>query len=347
MKTLSGVLQQVKSSASVYVQLLEKDLKNVKENLDKTITYLKTRISTNNIQKAKAVEEIRHMRKSIDDLLTNVEQNLHNDLECKHSELNSEIVNLVQQMEQQASKINQMQSEYTKLTQYPTDLQMYFGMKEIEKATSQSAKYIDDLERDDHFYEKNIQVRISSELQSILQDVNSFGDIQINTSPSTLQLKAGRKDQTQHLVKNIPEIEQIKPSLLRTLISPNDMSSVEIRACVALPDGHIYGTIWQESKVSCYKSTGELLWTFKHDDIEIPQGISLDKNGFVYKPSSGNDSIVVVSPDGKVCKTILSSENGINEPWAIDIHRETRIMIVSNKIRNGLRARDSAFVYKI
>ncbi|CAC5358047.1 unnamed protein product [Mytilus coruscus] len=52
MKPLSDILKQVKSSASV--QLFQKDLKDVKEILDKAITYLQTRISTSNVQKTKS-----------------------------------------------------------------------------------------------------------------------------------------------------------------------------------------------------------------------------------------------------------------------------------------------------
>ncbi|VDI16904.1 Hypothetical predicted protein [Mytilus galloprovincialis] len=71
---------------------------------------------------------------------------------------------------------------------------------------------------------------------------------------------------------------------------------------------------FHENKVCCYKSTGEPLWTFQHHDIDGPEGIALDKNGFVYIASRKNNRIVVVSPDGKTCKTILSEADGINYP---------------------------------
>ncbi|CAC5358048.1 unnamed protein product [Mytilus coruscus] len=406
------------------------------------------------------------MRKSIDDFLTNLEHKILVDLESKHSKLKSKMAILVQQMEQMASKINEMQSDFTKMTEYATELQMYVGLREIEKATSQATKYIDDLEREDHFSERNLDYirNITSKLQSILQDVKSFGDININTTPSTLRVKAGRKDQAQHLVQNIPGIEQIKPSLIRTLIIPKDMKSLHIKACVALPDGkfmvldknknqlllfsnngifirkvfsftsdpwdacfvrnntvaltlgterltavvdvkkdiiiqtiklshyckgvasdgqilvissvdestivnlndmshtilgglkgnrvalfqcNIYCTIFGGNKVSCYKSTGELLWTFINQDIINSAGITLDKNGFVYIASNGNNSIVVVSPDGKTCKTILSEDDGIKDPWAIDINRETGMMIVSSTISDNSRSYCSAIAYKI
>ncbi|CAG2256474.1 unnamed protein product [Mytilus edulis] len=99
MKPLSDILQQVKSSASV--QLFEKDLKNVKKTWLSHKTY-KTRISTINTQKTKAVEEIQYMRKSINDYLNKLEQDILTDLESKHSKLKSNMASLVQQMEQQA-----------------------------------------------------------------------------------------------------------------------------------------------------------------------------------------------------------------------------------------------------
>ncbi|XP_052106594.1 uncharacterized protein LOC127739064 [Mytilus californianus] len=466
LKPLSDILNQVKSSASF--QLFEKDLKNMKENFDTAITYLKTRTSTINTQKTKAVEEIRYWRKMVDDYLDKLEQDILNDLESKHSKLKSNMATLVQQMEQRASQINQMQSQFTKMTQYATELQMYNGLREIEKATSQMAKYLEDLKSGDNFIEKNLEFNISSALQSILHDVKSFGDININTTSSTFQIKAGRKDQAQHLVPKYPRIERIKPTLLTRLTIPKDKKSLSIFACLILPDGkfilldynkrqllrfsndgifikkvvtfkdytcdacfvrnntvavalrlenktamvdieknkiiqtiklshycnavasdgkfliissgdsqcttvnlndmshkilegmggvgrialfqgNIYGTNYEENKVCCYKITGEPLWTFQHHDIDSPVRLTLDQHGFVYIVSRGNISVVVVSPDGKTCKTILSQTDGINYPRAININKETGKMIVSSKISEDSSNTDyeTAFVYKI
>ncbi|XP_063426841.1 uncharacterized protein LOC134710416 [Mytilus trossulus] len=464
MKPLSDILQKVKSSASVL--LFEKDLTNVRENLDTAIKYLKTKMSTINTKKTKAVEDIRNVRESINDYLNKLEQDILNDLESKHSKLQSNMATIVQQMEQQASQIDQMQNQFTKMTQYATELQMYIGLREIEKTTTQGAKYLEDLENGDHVSEKNLEVNISSALQSILQDIKSFGDININTTSSTLRLKTSRKDQAQHLVPNVPVIEQIKPSLLTRLTSTIDMK-LNIWACLILPDGesitldrnkkqlllfskdgifirkvisftkhpwgacfvrnytvavtlrsanqialvdvkkdriiqtiklshdcfgvasdgktlvissggsqcttvnlndmshtilegmglgsialfqrNIYGINYHENKVCCYKITGEPLWTYQNPDIATPRGLSLDKNGFVYIASNGNNSIMVVSPDGKTCKKILSEADGIKDPWQIDINRETGMMIVSSRMSDNDSVTDyeTAFVYTI
>ncbi|XP_071161567.1 E3 ubiquitin-protein ligase TRIM71-like [Mytilus edulis] len=465
LKPLSDILKQVKSSASV--QLFEKDLKNVKENLEEIIKYLNSRMNTNNSQKTKAAEQIRSMRKSIDDFLNKLEQKILDDLESKHTQLKSKMNTLLQQLKTQANQTSQLQSEFSKMTQYATELQMYVGLREIEKTTAQSAKYIDELKSGDNFEEKNLEVNISPALQSILQQVKSLGNININTSQSTLQIKPGRKDQAQNLVPAIPRIEEIKPSLLRNLTIPEDMKyEINVPVCRILPDGkclifnrymygrshdllligndgifekkvitfreypcgacyvtnntvavglgiskktmlvdveknkiiqtiqlshqcnavasdgkllvinsrktrtivnlndmsqtilegkeatqislfegYIYGTIFSKNKVCCYKITGELLWTFQHQDFDNPEGIALDKHGFVYIASCTNNRIVVVSPDGKTCKTILSEADGINHPVFIDINRETGIMIVSSKTSGNHN--NTAFIYKI
>ncbi|CAG2234943.1 unnamed protein product [Mytilus edulis] len=302
----------------------------------------------------------------------------------------------------------------------------------------------------------------------------------MDTSSSTFQIKTGRKDQAQLLVLKVPGMNNIQPSLLRTLTIPADMKSLDILACLILPNGkfmilysnkrlllfsndgifirtvvtftdvpcdvcfvrnntvavtlrsanqtvlvdveknaiiekikfshnchgassdgkilvvnnesrqitasnlnyrlqttfELYGTarislfqdsisrislfqdsiycsLYYESKVSCYKDTDEfeLLWTFQHQDIDRPVGITVDNNGFVYIVSRRNSKIVVVSPDGKTCQTILSEADGIKDPWAIDINRETGMMIVSSKISDDTdysgATYQTAFVYKI
>ncbi|CAG2214501.1 unnamed protein product [Mytilus edulis] len=137
-----------------------------------------------------------------------------------------------------------------------------------------------------------------------------------------------------------------------TRVNLNDMSHTAFEGMagvgfIALFQGNIYGTILIENKVCCFKSTGEPLWTFQHQDINRPIGIALDKNGCVYIASLGNSIIVEVSSDGKTCKTILSEADGNKSPYSIDINKEAGIMIVSSDISEDGRNYKTAFVYKL
>ncbi|VDI43576.1 Hypothetical predicted protein [Mytilus galloprovincialis] len=106
---------------------------------------------------------------------------------------------------------------------------------------------------------------------------------------------------------------------------------------------------WQ-TKSAATKVLEKLSGHLYTDDIYSPQGITLDKNGFVYVVSQNNNRVVVVSPDGKTCKTILSEADRIKSLYAIDIDRESGIMIVSSKISfdsDDSKSYQTAFVYKI
>lgn len=121
------------------------------------------------------------------------------------------------------------------------------------------------------YSEINLEVSISPALQSVLQDVKSFGDVNIRTGSYSLQLKAGRKDQAQYLVPNVPGID--KTHTILEGVTATD---------ILLFKRNIYCTS-NDSKVYCYKSNGELFWTFKHDDIYNPYGLTLVKEWlFVY-----------------------------------------------------------------
>ncbi|CAG2186868.1 unnamed protein product [Mytilus edulis] len=465
MKPLSDILKQFKSSASV--QLLELDLKDIQEDLKKIKRYLKQRLSVCDIEKTKAMEEILSMRKSIDDYLNRLEKELYADLESKHLDMKTKMKTLRHQIKQQAIQIDQRQTEFFKMKKYANELQMYVGLREIEKSVSEARQYIDDLPTRGHLNEENIEVDISSTIKSIVQeDDQLFGKIRISSRPHTLQLKAGRRDQAQYLASNYPRMEQIKPLFMRTLKIPEKMISLEICACVVLQDGkfgildftgkrlllfsnegifmrevrkfernpwnmcfvkdntvavtlglanrtvlvnievnriiktieichlcnavasdgktlvicsdemativnldnmsqtklprngagsialfegNMYSTNEKEDKIFVKTSTGEHLWSYQHPQIEHPQGITLDKNGFVYVACNRNNIIEVVSPVGKTSRTILSESDGIKCPVGINIDRESGLMIVSTVISDDRDTRSyrTAFVYKI
>ena len=141
---------------------------------------------------------------------------------------------------------------------------------------------------------KNLEVNISPALQSILQEVQLFGNININTRQSTLQIKPGRKEQAQNLVPAIPRIEEIKPTMLRTLTIPEDTKSESTPVCMILPDGKcmILDFLKKEQKLS--KRT--VLCVFLHATRRSPRAppsIASERRG-----KRPNANLVWVTPAG-------------------------------------------------
>ncbi|CAC5413850.1 unnamed protein product [Mytilus coruscus] len=109
----------------------------------------------------------------------------------------------------------------------------------------------------------------------------------------------------------------------------------------ALYKSNILVTNWKDNIIYCYTNNGVLSWEHKLKDIGEPFGITVDKNGFIYVACKRNDKIVVLSKDGKTSRTILSKENGIVYPRAINIDKTSSTLLVTNSF-NG-----DAFVYEI
>ena len=104
---------------------------------------------------------------------------------------------------------------------------------------------------------------------------------------------------------------------------------------------NIYHTNNTTNTVSCHQINRDKLWEFQEVAIiREPHGIAVDRDLNVYVVSRGNNSVVVISPDGKRCRTMLGKSDGINNPWAICFDKVKNNLVVCNY--NG-----TAFLYHV
>ncbi|CAC5356941.1 unnamed protein product [Mytilus coruscus] len=468
LKPLADSLKDVKSSANI--PLLKNNLKDLSESFKEVLHYLRDRIKTINNQKEEGITKI----KNASDHFKKLEKQLLDDLESEYSKLKSDMEALLEQVDNRDKRVDQLQHDFFTMNKCATELQIYIGLREIENNTTPESKYLEELDSGSQLNDSNMEITVSSALQSILQEVNSFGNISIKPAPNNFKVKTVGIYQAQQLVPKVHEMDHIKPFLMNSLSVPNryilnipacqifhdiknkkctlllldqnmkrmmqfssegvfikhvmtftdephnlcyvegdivavtfrgvekvklvnveknkikkdiqlshqcfgvssdgdvlvishakdrkivilnhvncedkdmpDMSKQTLEGiCVdrlSLFKGKIYGTNRSENKVYCYRITGEPLWTFTNQYISQPEGIAIDRDGFVFIASNGNNRIMGISPDGKTSKTILSENNRIRGPGAININGETGMMIVSSYIDGG----DSAFIFKI
>ncbi|XP_071141804.1 uncharacterized protein [Mytilus edulis] len=103
---------------------------------------------------------------------------------------------------------------------------------------------------------------------------------------------------------------------------------------VAVHGDNIYYTNRDNHSVTCYDIHGNLKWEFKDtQNLRYPQGISVDSNGNVYVVSTDTHSVVIISPDGKRCRTILSSRDGLNIPRAMHFEPTSNKLLVANQTK--------------
>lgn len=103
----------------------------------------------------------------------------------------------------------------------------------------------------------------------------------------------------------------------------------------------IYHTKSESDTVTCYTVTGQNVWEYKDESIlESVHGVAVDNDSNVYVVSNGNNSIVVLSPDGKHARRLLERQNGIQCPCGIFFDIGRNVLLVTN-------LRGTAFLYNI
>ena len=118
----------------------------------------------------------------------------------------------------------------------------------------------------------------------------------------------------------------------------SDMTNVHYVA--SFGDKLYYSNI-KTHTVTCCDLHGAMQWEIKDEHVlQHPRGISVDDDGNVYVVCSVSNNVVVISPDGQLHRQLLSSKDGIDNPFVLDYDKSTNILLIAN-------ASESAFLFDV
>ncbi|XP_052101462.1 uncharacterized protein LOC127735339 isoform X2 [Mytilus californianus] len=110
---------------------------------------------------------------------------------------------------------------------------------------------------------------------------------------------------------------------------------------VTTSSNKIFVTHYNNNTVTCYKMNGDKEWQYIDQlMIKAPLGVTVDKYNNVYVCSYGNNSVVLITPDGKQARKILEAKDGINSPYCAQFDQNQNNLLVT--LING-----DAFLYNI
>ncbi|XP_063434326.1 transcription intermediary factor 1-beta-like [Mytilus trossulus] len=123
-----------------------------------------------------------------------------------------------------------------------------------------------------------------------------------------------------------------------TVVEQPEMSDLNY---VTASGGKLYHTNSTNDTVTCYTITGEKVWEYNDKSIlKNIRGVTTDKDANVYVASHGNNSIVVISPDGKHAKRLPGMDGSLYQPHGIYLDKASNNLLVA--CYNG-----SAHMYKV
>jgi DNA-binding beta-propeller fold protein YncE len=102
---------------------------------------------------------------------------------------------------------------------------------------------------------------------------------------------------------------QLSDDKITTLVV--ELTNLTYDTYIATCGDKIYHANRFTNTVTCYTIKGEKLWEYK--DVSVlndPRGVSVDNNSNVYATSNASHSVVVIDPDGRQGRQIISSDDG-------------------------------------
>ena len=93
----------------------------------------------------------------------------------------------------------------------------------------------------------------------------------------------------------------------------------------------IYYTDEYRHTVHCCSMTGEEIWVFENESIVCPTGISVDNNQNVYVAGFDSKNLTLIQHDGTVSKTLLTKDDGLDEPVAVYYRKDSNTLIIGDK----------------
>jgi DNA-binding beta-propeller fold protein YncE len=103
----------------------------------------------------------------------------------------------------------------------------------------------------------------------------------------------------------------------------------------------LYYTNSKRDEVVCCDINGTILWTFTDKSVlKDPRSITVDDYGHVYVVGANSTNVIVISPNGKEHRTLLSTAGILDKPRALYYDRKTKQLLVANK-------KTSACIYSV
>ena len=89
--------------------------------------------------------------------------------------------------------------------------------------------------------------------------------------------------------------------------------------------------------ITCLTSSGTVIYMYKDDDMRWPTGLICDSRDNVLVCGWGSHNVHTISPDGNKYHTLLTSQDGLSDPYSIAYKESEDTLIVGCRNSNKLR----------
>ncbi|CAG2191122.1 unnamed protein product [Mytilus edulis] len=373
-KPIEQLAHNAKTSTELFD--LEKGLKELSNTLAELNTDRQRNIEEIRDQRKNILAEIKSLRKQIDTYLDVLESDLLKQLECLSDQNISEIDKLLSKLKDKETQIKSLGESIHQIKETLSDVQVFLATKSVGEKLHEEQEWISALCDQDVAKESILELSTDSQLTHLLSDLKHFGvikvvrqllkSINVCKSPFGLAVISTNtlavtclNDKTINIV-NIDDgvvkqkIKVGKPCsglsyhntklyviVKGTGIVEFDLGGNLIRTIsvdVACDDCYLTSykdrfcyTCYKQF-IACCDSNGREIWRQGIAD----SGVAADNYGNYFAAHYREQTLNIISADGKKTKQLLTSNEGLNHPQGIFFDSNNNKLLVANRYKTAM-----------
>ncbi|XP_071137170.1 uncharacterized protein [Mytilus edulis] len=281
---LDDVLKDVKTS-EMYKDL-DQSMTDLLENIKEIKNDRQVNISDIETEKEKQLEEIIQMRLLVNNHFDELEKRLKLDIEETVKQTTEKIRKTIVLVHETEQKISKNIGDLNDIRSYASELQTFFGMKEMQKRITENEKSMQSLLDDGLLQQMVLKSAVNTNINKCLSEIKVFGTMEILTKQEMVSLRKRKNKQAQLLAVQKPKsIQDITLNRVQSLTSDGGGA---IRGCYVTPENHLLLTHHARSKLSLMDFHGSCLSSISIENSDAYDVACLDDNNVAV--TTGNSS---------------------------------------------------------
>jgi hypothetical protein len=283
------------------------------ENIHKIRQNRENNAGTVTEQKRIIGNEIRELRKKINNHLDKLQEDLLSELTEAVTIVASQTSELMASLDEKQKELSEYKTNMVNIKQYASDLQTFLALKQIGSDVEAQVTCLHALVNSDGLKQTKISCNIDTSLKKLTTSIQSFGEVVVESKPRELILARKKDKQAQIMVADLPpmSVDNIHLNLTQKVSTKGK----DITGCSLLPDGRMVCSCYKKDIVNFFNKEGVELFQIGQDQIGSKTYDTLyikEENSLAVSSGSGvKRCITIINIESKKVMTTISMDTRI------------------------------------
>ncbi|CAC5410299.1 unnamed protein product [Mytilus coruscus] len=240
---------------------IEETLAEVVDNIKEIQKLYRGNITSLSENRKQIETQIQEIRFQIDTHLNQIQKKLVDEIQEAEETERRKISQLVKTLKEKENNLTKYQNSIANIKHHASDLQTFMSIKQIQQDLANEEEFTQSCLDGDKVDIRVITSKIDENVETIMKNVQKFGEIAVEIKPTKAALRERKKKQAQKIIqkKRTKSIDNITALLQQTIKTTSKI----VGGCCILQDGRMAFTCLERNVLILIKANGS-------KDFEIP-----------------------------------------------------------------------------